>query len=174
MIVALFTGEHDVSLPAVLMFKAAHHQTMKTVQIDTESVLAWFQEPVPITRRREEAMLSTAAKQKLAAFLDEAPALPARKSSRKRNVPERLTVTPKVETVTKRIITARQPKETTEDAKPKSQDSKLFKLMEDSKSVTEENACLRVQNAELKGQLVRAIIIIITNTLSQCHTHIIS
>ena len=35
-------------------------------------------------------------------------------------------------------------------------------MVEDSKSVTEENACLRVQNAELKGLLVN----------THAHTHI--
>jgi hypothetical protein len=162
MLVALFTGERNVSLPEALMFKAAHHQTMQCVRIDTASVLVWFQEPVVASQRRQEVMLSATAKQKLATYLDEAPL--ARKSSRKRNAPERLTVTPKVETVTKRIITARQPKETTEN-KPKSQDNKLFKMVEDSKSVTEDNACLRVQNAELKGQLVN------THAHTQLHTH---
>ena len=38
-------------------------------------------------------------------------------------------------------------------------------MVEDSKSVTEDNACLRVQNAELKGQLVN------THAHTQLHTH---
>ena len=42
-------------------------------------------------------------------------------------------------------------------------------MVEDSKSVTEDNACLRVQNAELKGQLVNTHAH--THTQAQLHTH---
>ena len=156
MIAALFTGKHDVSMPEVLMFTAKHRQTMKRLQIDAETVPVWFENPVFLsqTALKDEALLSATAKEKLAAYLDEAP-LTQKKSGRKRCAPERLSATPKAETVTKKIILARKPKQTIAKAKSKDHDSKLLKL-EESKIVTEENNRLHAQIAELKGQLVHA------------------